>query len=271
MKKALTLSLITICLAGAMPKAFCQNTKKQRQNKEVAVEDADNEDDTVQVASGKHRGYAKGKEAPIMFGVHGGLNDATLIFGGTASGAKYGILLGGIMDVHVGGIVHLETGLLYAMTGGSNIVYVNTYNGQAVSGDYTWGVNTIELPATFEFKFGKPGRNHFFLGLGAYVALNVNGSISPNDVNGGTLKIGSSQTDDLKALDIGIGFDIGYQFKTGLFLRVRGQGGLNDLRAQSEGLYVGTIRTSSSVFEVGYLFGKVAKHPGVRHAPAAWE
>ncbi len=262
MKKISTLILISCGIMFFAPRAKGQDTSRVRHPKQV-ITDEDSEDDAPQPAQKKKRAAAKMHDAPVCLGIAGGLNDATLIIGGNGSGAKYGPVLGGVMDIHLVGVLHLETGLYYAMTGGSNIYYQDAYTGQFVSGYYVWTVHTLEVPLTFEFKFGKPGHARFCLGLGGYVGYNIAGSLSPGDINGGTLKIGSDGSDDLKALDLGVAIDIGLQLKSGLFFRIRGQGGISDLEPKQEelGTYVGTIRTSCTRFEVGYLFnnGKKSK------------
>jgi hypothetical protein len=158
-------------------------------------------------------------------------------------------MAGGILDFHLVGVLHLETGLFYAVTGGTGI---ELYNGEAV----TFTVNTVELPLTLTFKFGKPGRNHFCLGIGSYAAYNVSGFVTPDDLTR-KFSIGSSNTDFIKAFDAGIGLDVGYQLKNGLFFRLRGQGGLSNLQPAIDGV---SIRTQSTSLIIGYLFGAKAKH-----------
>jgi len=145
---------------------------------------------------------------------------------------------------------HLETGLLYQMTGGSGIVLGN---GEIT----TFNVNTGELPVTFELKFGRPDRNHFCLGFGGYAAYNVSGSISPGHVNGGTLKIGSDMGDQIKAFDAGVSLDMSYQLRCGVFFRIRGQGGLSNLQPNTG---YAAIRTQTGSLEIGYLIPGKAKH-----------
>jgi len=237
-----TLTLTLFCMLSLAtflaPHAYAQDTTKVRNEP-----GADDEDAAPVAAHKQKKTVSKIEEAPVAFGLIGGLNQAEFVIGGTASGAVNGILVGGIMDVHVGGVVHLETGLHYAMTGSQLTYYLEPT---------TWKINTIELPAIWQFKFGKPGMGHFFFGLGGYAALNVSGT----DANGGTLVFGTGSNANLKAFDAGILFDIGYQLKDGLLFRIKGQGGLPNLNPQSESA---TIRTSAGSIEVGYLFGQPKK------------
>jgi hypothetical protein len=184
------------------------------------------------------------------------LNQAALIVGGNGSGGVNGILFGGMLDVRLGGVAHFETGLHYVMTGGSGLYLTSGVTA-------TWRVNTIELPVIFQFKFGRPGRNHFYIGAGGYAAYNVSGTSSASGYSSASMDIGSDNKAVLKTFDAGIIFDIGYQLKYGLFFRLKGQGGLTDLQPQTG---LATIRSSASSLEIGYLFGapRKAHRHGVR-------
>jgi hypothetical protein len=254
MRKTITIAALAVVSILYAPHVIGQDTSKVR--KEISPE-TDDEDDVPQAAAHKKKTAVVGTEAPVAGGLLVGLNQASLIIGGGTSAAVNGIVIGGIFDFHLVGVLHLETGLLYAMTGGSGLIL----NSGTTA---TFNVNTVELPVTFEFKFGNPGRNHFCLGLGGYVAYNVSGTVNATDGSSGTLAIGSDITDQLKSFDAGIGLDIAYQLKGGLFFRIRGQGGISNLQPYT-GFGSETIRTQSASLEIGYLFSAKPKHTAKRN------
>jgi len=252
MRKTITVFLLAISSIFYAPQIFGQDTSKVK----TSNHDTDDEDDAPQAPVHKKKEVVKGQDAPVSGGFLVGWNEASLVIGSNKSPAVNGVVIGGILDFHLVGVLHLETGLLYAMTGGSGIILV----GGEIA---TLNINTVEIPVTFELKFGKPGRNHFCIGLGGYAAYNVSGSISPGDVNGGTLKIGSGYGDQIEAFDAGISLNIAYQLKNGLFFRIRGQGGLSNLQPNAG---YDAINTESGSLEIGYLFGEKTKHTKRRNA-----
>lgn len=247
MRKIITISLLAVASICYTTHALGQDTSKAKQQKEI---NADAEDEDAVAPTEKLANKKMKPGSPVVTaGFMGGLNQASFVIDGTTSSPLNGVLAGGSIDFHLAGVLHIETGLFYAMTGGTGI---ELYNGQTVK----FTVNTVELPVTVTFKFGKPGRNHFCLGIGAYTAYNISGFVTPDDVTR-KFTIGSDNNDFIKALDAGVGLDVGYQLKNGLFVKLRGQGGLSNLQPAAEGV---TIRTQSTSVSIGYLFGN-KRHP----------
>jgi len=117
-----------------------------------------------------------------------------------------------------------------------------------------------------QLKFGAPREECFFVGIGGYAAYNLSGTVTP--ASAGTFSIGSDPTDNLKALDIGLVANIGYQLENGIFFRARSQYGFTNLQPQVADptvvlSYTPSIYTRAYSLEIGYFFGHKAKH--IRH------
>jgi hypothetical protein len=183
-----------------------------------------------------------------------GLNMANMaIKSGSSTGSttfstsmKAGLAIGAIVDVSFTDNLYLQPGLFYLM------------NGCNFSGG-SYNVGTIQIPINLEYKLGEPGANRFFFGVGPYIGYNISAS---SKVGGSstTLKIGSAKPDaqgnggdDIKALDIGAGVNIGYLLANGFYVRVHYQMGFTNLDPIGDAN--NSIKTSALGVTVGYYFG----------------
>jgi len=146
---------------------------------------------------------------------------------------KAGIGLGAVIDLGLTDNIYFQPGLFYEMTGCS---FTDEPTGK-------YSINTITIPLNFEYKTGKEGGNRFFVGIGPYIAVNFSGTYSFDALGGyssgssGSLKIGSAKTDpntgtggdDVKALDLGAGINIGYLVANGFYFRLHYQIGFTNL------------------------------------------
>lgn len=175
---------------------------------------------------------------------------------------KTGIRFGFVIDAPLASHLYLQPGLFYA--GNGTIV---TYNDGTYSGSSNATINTLELPVNLLYKLGDPGGNRFFFGAGPYIGYNVSAksvdvttdlSTGVGQTTTSTFKIGSQNgVDDFKAIDFGLGLNVGYQLASGLFFRFRFQRGLSNM-SPNDGT---TIHTTSIGLQVGYLFpAKGAAH-----------
>ena len=261
MKKILNTSLIFLCLSVfQIPNSFCQDTQKEKPKKETTKNDMDDEDENSKDAtSDKQESSPKKKkttkyEAPVAFGIEAGLNVSDLIEGGGSGyGLKAGGMVGVLVDIRIAGGLYIQPGLLYAMNGGSKFVDGGyTYNNSKIN------INTLDLPINIMYKFGHSTR--FFLGASAYLGYNFSGTYTNHYDNSGSLKIGSANTDDIKALDLGLGAILGFELKDGLFFSIKDREGISNLSNAAGG----TIKTSSFSIQMGFLFGKKVTHKRVR-------
>jgi hypothetical protein len=146
------------------------------------------------------------------------------------TGMKAGLALGAVADVRLARSIYFQPGLFYEMAG-------TTFTADYVHFGGQWALNTITVPLNFEYKTGNEGGNRFFVGFGPYVAYNFSGSYKTEanqtynyGASTGNLTIGSTVGKDyLKALDLGLGVNLGYLLSNGLYVRVHYQLGLSNL------------------------------------------
>ena len=262
MKEIFSTTTIILCLFFfQIPYSFSQDTQKEKPKKEANKEDMDNEDDTPKDENVSVKKKKGANNTPrVAFGFECGLNLAVLNIDNTNTDINVGGSIGALVDIRMFGRFYIQSGLFYVINGGDNIALT--------SGDVVnWSINTIEIPVNIEFKTGRPGTTHFIIGLGPYFANNISG----NSSDGSSVKIGSSSNDQLKMLDIGIGFNIGLELKNGLFFRIREQRGLSNLQPSAYG--AGTVYAASDAITIGYLFGKKAKHKAHQQhqEPNVWD
>ena len=153
--------------------------------------------------------------------------------------ANHGIRFGGIADIGLVRNISFQTELLYVRNG-------YTY------GSAGWTVNTMQLPMSFLFKWNTYHKNKAFVGIGPYLAFNINGN--NNYYNPATpLKLGSVDgTDNLKVVDLGYSLSLGYIVKGRLLLQGHYQRSFFNLEP--------TRSTESGIWSlnygvtIGYLF-----------------
>lgn len=168
-----------------------------------------------------------------------GLNMANMAIKGTSTTMKAGAALGAVIDFSLTDNLTLQPGLFYMMNGAS-------MTGGSIS------VNTIQIPINVIYLLGDEGDNRFFFGAGPYLGYNIGGNIKPSGGSSTSLNIGSDKLkDDIKAMDFGLGVNVGYLLASGLFFRAHYQTGLAELSPQDGG----SIKTSGIGVTAGYYFG----------------
>lgn len=161
---------------------------------------------------------------------------------------RFGIRLGALTDICLSDNVYLQPGI-YAVNNG--------YKAKFTGGHDEYSINTLEIPVNIIYKFRTFGTNRFFLGVGPYFGYNVNGYYkvfsAPYVDSKSDLRIGGGATDQVNNLDIGAGINMGFQFKEGLFFRVRAQAGFTNMAAPLANDN-NTLRSFSFGVTGGYLF-----------------
>lgn len=135
-------------------------------------------------------------------------------------------------------------------------------------------INAVNIPLYIEYKTGDRCSAKFFIGAGPYVSRNVSGSYDFNG-NSGDLNIGTTGGNgslNLKTLDLGIGMNVGYQFKNKLYFRFHYQKGLNNINLSGDDNNV--IKTSSLGLTIGHIFTNchnTKRMAGFKHSgPTHW-
>ena len=192
---------------------------------------------------------ATATNAQVTYGPEVGLNISNYMgkSGGKTQSttAKAGLRVGGVVDFGLTDNISLQPGIFYVMNG---------YKQSAFGTDVSVSVNTIEVPINVEYKFGMPGGNRFFVGVGPYIALNMGGNVKISGMPDRSLQIGSdANKDDMKALDFGAGINFGYQLVKGFYARAHYQMGFSNL--DPAGNADNTMHNSNFGVAVGYMFG----------------
>ena len=219
-------------------------------------------------------------QAQVSFGIEGGANysnynvKATDYTGATVSQsttAATSFRAGVDLDFGLSDNFSIQPGVLYV---------VNGYSVSQMGLTGTVTVNTLTIPLNFIYKTGQPGGGRLFFGAGPYLGYNLSGTKNASAFgisNSASMNFGTDQSkDDMKAIDYGVGANVGYQFAFGLFIRLNYQMGLANLTVASGG---GTITNYNAGGTLGFMFGggggghktgKVGKHKRSRKSEMPW-
>lgn len=190
------------------------------------------------------------KATHAQVGLEAGLNMANLAIesGGTKVSTKFrpGAAMGLFGDLRLdqNGHVYFEPGAYYQNDGAG---LKGTPSGKYI-------INSANFPLNIEYKTGYKCGRRFFVGIGPYIGVNLNGSIdynSANGINGSAteLVIGTS----IKQIDYGFGVNLGYINRKHLFARLHYQLGLdNEVPSGDSKNY---IKQSSAGLTIGYMIG----------------
>ncbi len=165
------------------------------------------------------------------------------------TGFKPGFAGGFAADIALGEHAYFQPGAFFEMMG---CKLKTTPPGK-------YNINAITFPLNFEYKSGEKCGNRFFFGGGPYLSDNIGGSYEQDALGqlpavSTTLKIGSASPSTLKALDFGIGLNLGYQLKKRLYGRLHYQVGLANLVPGADGN--NSLKSSAFGVTIGFLFGK---------------
>ncbi len=196
--------------------------------------------------------------AQTLFGPEVGLNLTNIkekYAGASISGTtKPGFKIGIVTDNYLGSNLYLQPGLFFSAKG------TNSSQGDKI------GINYIEVPINLLYKFKTNTGNYVFVGAGPYFAVAVGGQATSNGYTG-KINIGSSETDDVKTFDFGLGFNAGYQLRQGLFFRGQYQFGLVNINPTHNAYGSdATVKNNGFSITVGWLFGDKG-HPHKNKKP----
>ena len=185
----------------------------------------------------------------IRLGLKAGLNLANMSTNAEGVSPKMiiGFHFGGILDIAMTDMISLQPGILFSTKGAKADFDMG---GTTVTG--TTKVNYIEVPINLTFKLGS-GDTKFVPFIGPYLGYGIGGTMK---MEGGgqsisqDIKFGSSETDDLKALDLGLNIGVGVEMGSLIISAQYGLGLANISTSSSE-----TDKNNVIGISVGYLFG----------------
>jgi len=253
MKRTLSRLFIVVCLFFLqVPYSYCQDTKKQQPKKETNKEDADNEDEVLPEENVPTE-QPKRMHERVAIGVEAGPNLSLLQIAANSSHVTIGGTIGAYADIKIRGRFYVQPGIYYVMNGGSDVILYRAYPYEA-----TMKINTVEIPVAITYKSGKPGdRTRFTASAVGYFGYNAAG-----DIHGYSLLIGSDNGDDIKATEVGVGVNVGLEFRDALFIRLKSQRGLTNLVTDPSR---NAIYTESYAATIGcVLFGKHHWHRKIK-------
>lgn len=162
---------------------------------------------------------------------------------------------GAVVNAPIGDHFDIQPAVMYVQNGSkSDVVFSSA----------TAHVNTLEVPVNVMYKINTTHGEHFFVGLGPYIAYNMSGktkftsNFSGTGAETQTISFGSDAHDNMKTIDLGLGINVGYQLLNGLFLRVYYQKGLVNLFPQGN--------TENSIYSTNYGVGLGMLFGGHNHA-----
>lgn len=142
------------------------------------------------------------------------------------SKTKLGFTAGVTGDIDMGKNFSFQPGLNFLQKGG---VEKNNSNSNEIK--TTTNLNYLELPLNIVYN-AKSISGKFFVGAGPSLSMGLSGKgkVSGSGIDEtDKIKFGSSDDDDFKALELGVNFLAGYQFKSGVFLAANYNAGVSNL------------------------------------------
>ena len=183
-------------------------------------------------------------EAGIMSSGYTGKSAGKMIYTADKWGGRFGLGF----DSKINKRIYIQTGLLYIMNG---------YLQNTTKGDLNWSVNTLQIPMNVVYKTDRLGGDRIFVSAGPYFAINLSGTkkYSPFDSTSftQTLNAGNDARDDIKYFDLGLGANVGYEFKNGFFARIHYQFGLANLNQIGD--ENNKLKNKNQGIAIGYLLG----------------
>ncbi|MBL7718507.1 MAG: PorT family protein [Flavipsychrobacter sp.] len=180
---------------------------------------------------------------------------------GTSSSSGLGVKIGGMLEVPFSNHWYFQPGLFWDMrTSNASQTYLNNK-----ANDYTWRINSIELPVNFVLKTHQEGHHRLWFAVGGYASYGMGGRLENTDYNavpysyyaGETITLsnaidyGGKNPSSLARLDYGAQANVAFEFPVGLFIRAGYSKGFANRAPYSNLNY----QSSSMSLTVGYIFG----------------
>jgi hypothetical protein len=169
-------------------------------------------------------------------------------------------IFGMLADINYSEHIYFEPGFFFEGTG---CKVTKPYTDQ-------YDFNTIVIPLNFEYKSGVKCASRFFCGFGPYVAYNMGGLTNYVDLGAPGTR-GSIDGEYLKQVDVGLGFNLGYQIGKRWYGKLAYTMGFTNLSSNIDG---NSIKASAISVTVGHLYftgcSKVSRHRFSEHQPNHW-
>lgn len=166
-----------------------------------------------------------------------------------------GLTAGFFLDVPMSKNISFQPALNYILKGTKD---EQTYGG--VTEKVKLQIHHLEIPLNWLYNTRNANGTNFFIGAGPSVTFAISGNTKYDDgtlSETSNLKFGNSQEDDVKGLDIGANFLIGYSLNSGLLFSANYNTGLSNLFPSSA--YQGNLKSHYFSIKTGWLFHQKAK------------
>lgn len=185
----------------------------------------------------------------MKFGAKAGLNLANMSTDASGVSPKMivGFNIGGILELSLSDNIAIQPGIFYSAKGSKSDLDFGFMTGTG-----TAKLSYIEVPINVLYKLGS-GDMKFVPFIGPYLGYGIGGKIKM-EAGGQSqeedVKFGSGDTDDFKALDLGLNVGIGVEMGNLLISAQYGLG-LANINPTSDN----TVKNNVIGISVGYLFG----------------
>jgi hypothetical protein len=198
--------------------------------------------------------------AQIHFGVKAGINNSTMSISGNAVTSSVrtemlpttrSYMIGGFADIPLMENVTLQPNLIIS---GKGVKMSEAYT--VINEELT--ATYVEIPVYLSYKTEEIDGIKVICSAGPYLGMGMSGKIVMKDPSGNklthTIKWGSNSSSDLKKLDFGFSFILGWEFKYGIqFLFIYNLGLNNLVPTESIGSNLMKITNSSVGISLGYM------------------
>lgn len=204
--------------------------------------------------------------AQMRFGGELGLNMSNVSVSpspGTSPSMAIGARVGALMDYSFNDNWAFQPGIYFSMMGYKIPGTSETVQGITISSpDFTMTLNYIHIPLNIVYRMDA-GPGKFFVAAGPYLGYGISGTEKTSAVSytvagqtvsepatSTSVKFGSDSS-SVKALDFGVGVNVGYELPMGLFFRAGYDLGLANMSNTSGE----TVKNTCIHISVGYFFG----------------
>jgi len=149
--------------------------------------------------------------------------------------------IGGMTDVPLNKNIYFQAGISFSRKGAVKSFSYNHNDSFNESVNQTLYISYFDLPLSVVYKTGMQGKGRFIAGIGATPSYIIGGHYKLQDIGHFNDTLFSFNENDkivtgstLSAFDIGVNLSAGYEFPTGLFFRLYGTFGINDIGIQTE-------------------------------------
>ena len=194
--------------------------------------------------------------AQVKYGVKAGLNLANMLekdYDETYSedySMKIGFHLGGTAEIPISEKFSVQPGLLFSTKGFK--MKIEGLDGFFEDMNINVNLNYLEIPINAIYKI-ELGSSKLCINTGPYLGYALSGKVS-YDEDSESIDIGSSDDDDLKALDYGFNIGAGIEINDAITIGLQYGLGLGNLSIDTDNGYKLNNRVIG--ISVGYMFGQ---------------